>query len=54
MFWAPYIQDTTTNTSWGGKVAVINETQTETPRNTFMGEKNYIKSLLLRFTAFRM
>ena len=54
MVWAPYIQDTTANTSWGEMVAVINETPTETPRNTFMGEKNYIKSLLLIFTAFRM
>lgn len=43
MFWALCIQNTTTNTSWGMKVVVINETPTETPRNTFMGEKNYIK-----------
>lgn len=43
MFWAPCIQDTTTNTSWGMKVVVINESPTEIPRNTFMGEKNYIK-----------
>ena len=47
MFWAPYIQDTTTNISWGEKVAVINETPTGSPRNTFMGGKNYIKVIPL-------